>query len=395
MALFEAPALSSADREVVALIDELQRRLRYHVAEPRRWSGLLRRVSLARAIRGSNSIEGFVVSVDDAFAALDEEEPLEADAAAWAAVRGYRNAMTYVLQLARDDSFVLSVDTIKALHFMLQSYDLGKWPGRLRPGEIFVFDDDEADVVYTGPDPELVPGLMDEFVADLATGAADDRPPMVRAAMAHLNLTMIHPFRDGNGRMARCVQTLLLAREGVTAAEFCSIEEYLGRNERDYYDVLKQVGRGRWSPSPDTDEWIKFCLTAHYRQALTVERRSRESERLWLIAEREAIRAGLPDRSIDPLFYALSRRRLRNSTYRQITDVSQGLASKDLGELARSGLLEAVGEKRGRFYVMAERLRDETGRIVREIRRSHPLDADPYAVVEMRRGGRQQALWGE
>lgn len=66
--------------------------------------------------------------------------------------------------------------------------------------------------------------------------------------MAHLNLVMIHPFSDGNGRMARCLQTLVLAREGILEPEFSSIEEYLGRNTQDYYSVLAETSEGSWHP---------------------------------------------------------------------------------------------------------------------------------------------------
>jgi len=85
--------------------------------------------------------------------------------------------------------------------------------------------------------------------------------------MAHLNLVMIHPFRDGNGRMARCLQSLVLARGGVLSPMFMSIEEYLGRNTHNYYNVLAQVGGGSWQPERDTRPWIRFILTAHLRQA--------------------------------------------------------------------------------------------------------------------------------
>jgi Fic family protein len=381
MKLFAAPPLESIDRAVIEMIDALRRRLRYHVAEPRRWSGLLRRVMLARAIRGSNTIEGFTVSVDDAFAALDEEEPLEADAAAWAAVRGYRNAMTYVLQLAREEDFRLSTDTIKSLHFMMQSYDLSKWPGRWRAGDVYVVDEDNGVTVYTGPDADLVPDLMQAFVDDV--NAPDDLPPLIRAAMAHLNLAMIHPFKAGNGRMARCVQTLLLAREGVMAPEFCSIEEYLGRNELDYYKILADVGGGAWHPQRDAQPWVRFSLTAHFRQALTVQRRSKQAEKLWEAAEREVSQAGLPERCTDPMFYTLGGRRLRNATYRQILpDVSQNLASRDLTDMVRAELLEPVGEKRGRYYMPVERLRRISFRVRQEVGQQHPLDADPYALAE-------------
>jgi Fic family protein len=394
MPLFEPPSLRAEDHDVIELTYDLRRRLKFHVAEPRRWSGLLRRVSLARAIRGSNSIEGFVVSLEDAFAALDEKEPLEADAAAWAAVRGYRNAMTYVLQLAREEIFDLSVDTIKALHFMLQSYDLSKWPGRARSGDVYVYDEDRETLVYTGPDSERVPALLNEFIRGLQESRESGLPALVTAAMAHLNLVMIHPFKDGNGRIARCVQSLLLARDGTTAPEFSSIEEYLGRNEEQYYNVLSVVGQGSWNPGNDTRPWVRFCLTAHYRQALTVQRRSKESERLWLIAEQEIQRAGLPDRCVDAMFYTLGGRRLRNSAYRQVTEVSQGLASKDLGELVKSDLLRPVGEKRGRYYIPAHRLLTSSLAVRREIAQKHPLDADPYEIVRNSQPARG-ALWNE
>ncbi|GAB2822248.1 hypothetical protein GCM10027022_10850 [Alpinimonas psychrophila] len=66
----------------------------------------------------------------------------------------------------------------------------------------------------------------------------------VPALMAHLNLVMIHPFRDGNGRMARCLQSLILAAEGVLSPVFMSVEEYLGNNTQDYYRMLAEVCGG-------------------------------------------------------------------------------------------------------------------------------------------------------
>ncbi|MEU5786036.1 Fic family protein [Micromonospora lupini] len=72
--------------------------------------------------------------------------------------------------------------------------------------------------------------------------------------MAHLNLVKIHPWRDGNGRMSRCLHTLVLARDGVLAPEFSSIEEWLGvgRNTYAYHDALGEVGGPTWQPDNDT-----------------------------------------------------------------------------------------------------------------------------------------------
>src|SRR4026208_2453130 len=98
--IFSSPALGDKDKAVIAEIEELRRRLSYSIGQPRRWTGRLRRVSFARAIQGSNTIEGYVASVEDAMAVVEGQEPLEADKATEDAIKGYRDAMTYILQLA-------------------------------------------------------------------------------------------------------------------------------------------------------------------------------------------------------------------------------------------------------------------------------------------------------
>jgi Fic family protein len=366
---------------VLELIADQHRRLRLLVAAPRRWRGLLRRVALARAIRGSNTIEGFTVTVDDAFAALDDGEPLDADESARRAVTGYRDAMTYVLELAKQPGAPISVDTIKALHFMMQHHDLTKWPGRWRPDQVFVYDEDSEETVYIGPDADLVPDLMAELVACVNTDG--EQPPLVRAAMAHLNLVTIHPFKDGNGRMARCLQTLLLIGGGVMAAqEFVSIEEYLGRNELDYYRVLADVGGGSWQPGRVTTPWLRFCLTAHHRQALRVERGDHLAARLWEHATAAVAAAALPQRCVEPLAFGLTGRMLRNSTYRQLVpDISYNLASRDLNELVKAGLLEPIGQNRGRRYVPSAAMRDTASTVRAEVNHRFPVTGDPYRLV--------------
>ena len=348
--LFTTPALTDAEILVHREIDQLRDKLSYSVGS-RRWVGLLSRVSRAKAIQGSNSIEGYNVTVEDALAAVDGQEPLDASGEDWAATVGYRNAMTYVLQLTDDKHFGYSPDLIRSLHYTMTNHDLSKHPGRWRPGSIFVQNEATGERVYEGPDVEQVPGLVEALVAEL--NGETSHPVMVRAAMAHLNLVMIHPFSDGNGRMARCLQSLVLAREGIIAPEFSSIEEYLGRNQSEYYHVLADVGHGSWHPERDASRWVRFCLTAHYRQAVTVLRRSREFNRMCDAVDDLVKEFKLPERT----FYALADTtqgfRLVNSRYRSVADISQNLASRDLAHLCKLGLLEAHGERRGRFYTAA------------------------------------------
>jgi len=317
--------------------------------------GLLRRATFARAIRGSNSIEGYNVTKEDAIAAVEGEEPLAAEKETWLAIVGYRNAMTYVLQLADSPHFQYSEGFLRSLHFMMTQHDLSKRPGNWRPGSIYVREESTGSIVYEGPDVDMVPNLMSELMDEL--NSAGKTPAMVKAAMGHLNLVMVHPFSDGNGRMARCLQTLVMAREGIVEPLFCSIEEYLGRNTRDYYDVLANVGKGSWQPNNDARPWVQFCLVAHYNQAATLLRRTRETERVWSELEHIVKEHGLPDRVLYALSDATFGYRVRNATYRSAADINNVLASRDLQLLVRHGLLIPDGETRGRAYAASELLR--------------------------------------
>ncbi|RSM64163.1 Fic family protein [Kibdelosporangium aridum] len=371
--LFETPNLDTTDHHVLTEIDKYRAEMRFALREPKRWTGQLRRNLLAKAIQGSNSIEGYDVSDEDAVAAVEEEEPMTADQATWAEIQGYRSAMSYVLQLADDPHFQLDQSLLRSLHYMMLAHDLSKSPGRYRQKTVYVIDEARDRVVYEGPDYELVPGLMQNLVESMS--GADEHPScFVRAAMAHLNLVMIHPFRDGNGRMARCLQTLVLARDSMIAPQFSSIEEFLGRNTPDYYEVLARVGQGSWQPRNDATLWLKFSLRAHHMQAQTVVARLREASLLWTELDRLAEESGVPERSVPALFDASMRRRLRRSSYMKLAEVEERTASRDLQDLVDARLLIATGENRGRTYQATERLLN----VRRAIRAELPRVSDPY-----------------
>ena len=239
--IFTAPKLTSLDLSVLSEVSNTRDKLKHTLRTPRRWDGLLRRNSLAKAIRGSNSIEGYDVTQEDAIAAIEGEEPLDAKAETWAAIQGYRDAMTYVLALADDPFFVYGENLIRSMHFMMLKYDLSKHPGRWRPGSIFVRDDQRQETVYEGPDVDFVPGLMRKLVESLNQSTQAEHA-IVRAAMGHLNLAMIHPFSDGNGRMARCIQTLASCPRGHSSA---AILQYRRVPWTQHARLLRRAGKSR------------------------------------------------------------------------------------------------------------------------------------------------------
>ena len=382
--IFSINDLPATYLAVIERINGLRGNLKFATSDSlHRWTALMARTSAARAMVGSNSIEGINVTLEDALEVVDGETPPAPEDEDRMALQGYWNAMTYIVQLSKDQGYVHNEGTIKSLHYMMISHDLTKHPGRWRPGPIHVTNTATNQIVYEGPDVSLVPSLMAELIEFLNTKSSQ---PLVKAAMAHLNLTMIHPFSDGNGRMARAIQTMVLSREGILDPHFSSIEEYIGRNPLDYYAVLAEVGKGTWHPENDPLPWVRFCLTAHYRQAEDLLRRIIDVGRLWDALESEAKQRKFNERVVYALADAAMGFKVRNPAYRKQADVSNQVAKYDLKNLAGSGLIVPKGEKRGRYYVAGDILKE-----IRKKTKSEKLRTDPFEEVE-KQGAPVQAV---
>lgn len=378
-AIYTAPPLKRDDDVVLGEIHQMRKNLRSVLRTPTRWQGGLRRSALARAIQGSNSIEGYQVAEDDAAAAVDGEEPLSTDEKTFLEIQGYRQALGYVLAMRDEDYAAFDTTEIRAMHYMMLSHDQTKSPGRYRTGPIYVRDERRDQVVYEGPEAGNVPALMDALVNSLRTGLSLD--PVVRSAMAHLNLVMIHPFRDGNGRTARALATSVLTRSDIGEPEFSSIEEWLGANADDYYSVLAHTGHGHWEPRDDAHLWLTFNLRAHHMQAQTVARRVDEAARTWIELDQLVADHHLPERTTDAMFDAVLGYRVRRAIYLKHAEVTEQTATRDLAALAAEGILTPQGNGRGRYYIAGEPIRQIQER--RRARRTPLLDPYPWTTAKL------------
>jgi hypothetical protein len=141
--------------------------------------------------------------------------------------------------------------------------------------------------------------------------------------------------------------------------------------------VLAEVGKGEWHPENEALPWIKFCLTAHHFQAQTLLKRIGEVGSLWERLEQLTKELKIPNRTIGALMDAATGRRVRNPVYRRESDVSAQIAKRGLKVLVTNGLLEARGEKRGRYYIASKTLSGlyEQSKVDRPIR-------DPFLTLD-------------
>ena len=183
----------------------------------------------------------------------------------------------------------------------------------------------------------------------------------VRAAMAHLHVVSVHPFRDGNGRISRIVQSLVLARERLLAPEFVSIEEYLRRNTEAYYATLQNVQGGTYQPGRSPAAWVDFCINAHVEQAQRRLEQLAEAGARWAALEDLVAQRGWPERFVIALEQSLFQG-VDRASYAAEADVSAPTASNDLRRLVDANLVLQRGKGRATRYVGSDSLRADLER---------------------------------
>ena len=355
--IYATPAMTRALQKQLDELAQLREALGDEVKTPSRWMGSLRRELRAASIGSSTSIEGFSVSPAEALALTSGREAVDLDDENRQAVACYARAMDHVGTMAEDPSFRWLDRVILDLHFDACHFQRDMDPGVWRTGPIAVTGPGGT-LEYRGPDENEVVALMAEAVEWLAEGDLE-ADVVVRAAMAHLHVASVHPFRDGNGRVARIVQSLVLARGGFASPEFFSIEEYLGSHTSDYYAALREAQGGSYQPRRDASGWVRFCVEAHIAQARQRLAQIEQAAARWSHLEDLVNARGWPERlviALEQSHHAGSNR----DAYSREADVSPATASADFRRLLDAGLVDQRGRGRSISYVASGSLREGT-----------------------------------
>jgi Fic family protein len=197
----------------------------------------------------------------------------------------------------------------------------------------------------------LVPGAMEGFL--LWFDGQTEGDLILKAALAHLWFVTIHPFDDGNGRIARALADLMLARSEDAAQRFYSMSAQISKERQAYYDVLEETQKG----DLDVTKWLLWflgCLDRAFAEAETVLAAVMEKAAFW---ERYQ-RAPLNERQRQMVNMLLDgfEGKLTASKWAALTKRSQDTAGRDIEDLIKRGLLvkDAAGG-RSTSYSLAER----------------------------------------
>ncbi|HEY3318167.1 MAG TPA: Fic family protein [Coriobacteriia bacterium] len=315
---------------------------------PRKWVGRMRRELEAEAVAASTSMEGVAVTVDEVRRILAGEKPREVSAEDAGLVRGYADAMRYVLLRADDPNFHWHPELFLAIHSRVLADSYVNEAGRFRSIQNRLTDRRTGRQVFVPPPPEVVPRLVADLAEWLEASAEVATP--VRAALAHVRLAAIHPFRDGNGRTARILASLVMYRGGFKAREFTSLEEWWGAHLADYYTAFDCLGEA-WDPEADVTPFVAAHVRGQVTQVEALSLRQAVEQGIWTVLQDIATEdLGADPRVANALYDAFFGREVTNRYYRELADVETVTASHDLRRLLASGLVVATGKGRSSAY---------------------------------------------
>ena len=167
--------------------------------------------------------------------------------------------------------------------------------------------------------------------------SASDEPLLLKAGLAHLWFVTLHPFDDGNGRIARAIGDLLLARADGSAQRFYSLSAQIQRERRAYYDILERTQK----QSMDVTEWLFWFLDTLHRAVDQAQNTlNGVLSKAWFWQRHASIplnerQAKLLNRMLDGF-----EGRLTSSKWAAIAKCSPDTALRDINDLLARGVLQ-------------------------------------------------------
>jgi Fic family protein len=205
-------------------------------------------------------------------------------------------------------------------------------------------------VHYVAPPSEEVPRLMDDFLTWL--NYEDESSGITKAAVAHLYFVLIHPFDDGNGRIARAITDYVLARSNLANANFYSISTTIYRKRKEYYAVLDEACVRTDQNIDGWMEWFIALLEESIDETLLKVEAVKTRARFWDRHKETRLNERQKKVILKMLSYLPEEFEggMRVQKYMSITKATRLTASRDLNDLVEKGVMKRFGSGRGVYY---------------------------------------------
>lgn len=202
---------------------------------------------------------------------------------------------------------------------------------------------------YIAPAPERVEEEMGRFLGWF--NREEDVSSIIRSAIAHLWFVSIHPFEDGNGRLARILSDMLLARAEKSELRFYNVSSQINKDKNHYYDILEKTQHG----DGDITEWVLWyanTLSVALDEAERVVSTILNKSLFW----QKASAVALSQRQTDVLNLFLDgyEAKITSKTWASLGKCSKDTAIRDIQDLVAKGILreDIPGAKRPSYSIV-------------------------------------------
>jgi Fic family protein len=326
----------------------------------------LRVSALAETVHFSTLIEGNELPMVEARRAARGE--LDPDTKAKIELVNYVDALHFLDELAEEGKIAITPDFLLALHAKT-THGLGsegsehfepRHEGAWRDGVVQIVDRATGRVMHEGPPADEVEGHIAGLCAwiDAREERLIDFPPPVIVGVAHYAITDIHPFADGNGRVARLLTAAILMRLGFIERRLFSFEKYYAVNREAYYAALRSV-RAR---TLNMEGWLEYFLRGLAEEYERVAAKVRELEHLGLRTNAPFQLTPSQERGLVQINLSGLTEFLR-ADYERLAEVNRNKAVRDLRSLEKAKLVRRRGKGASvRYRLLAQGQEERRGR---------------------------------
>ncbi|MCL2141568.1 MAG: Fic family protein [Methanimicrococcus sp.] len=295
----------------------------------------LRKINRLRSIQSSLAIENNALSLEQVTDIIEGKRVLGLPHE----IQEVKNAYQAYEHLLEYDPYKVK-DFLKAHRFM--TTDLVKDAGHFRSQGVGVFAGDQ--LVHAGATYQFVPQLMTDL---FAWAKKTDVHPLIKSSVMHFEIEFIHPFMDGNGRIGRLWQTLILSKWNELFA-WLPIETVVYENQQGYYDALQTAGK-----TADSEVFIEFMLNA-ILQALE-ELPNRKITDIFTDINTDKLSKTELEFLEQIVGYLDKNDEITNYRARLLTNKSDVSVKKYFAKFVEIGLLQVEGNNKGRKYRINKR----------------------------------------
>jgi Fic family protein len=255
-------------------------------------------------------------------------------------VINYRDVVAYI----EKQSTKLSEDTIQTIHKTILKNIMDDQSGSYRTEKAVTVNYSTGEKLNLYENAENIKTKVEDLLEWYNSADENNIHPVIKAALLHLEMVRIHPFSEGNGRLARALATLSLSVDGYDVNHFFCLDEYYDSNAGDYYDYL---GRG-FTASTD---WIEYFALGMAIEFSRVRDRVLKISKDAKVKEKTGGQKFISERQEKIIEWLNDYSAFRNGDFDELfPDLSDDTVLRELKELIDNGIVKKTGKTKSSYY---------------------------------------------